>query len=67
MPLKVAITKNNATLMAQATGQGAFPLEAVAPDKFVFTTAGITILFNPAQNSFTLTQGGNNYLFTKAN
>jgi len=65
MPLKVTITKNNATLMAQATGQGAFPLEAVATDKFVFSAAGVTILFNPAQNSFTLTQGGNNYLFTK--
>ncbi|HZY35475.1 MAG TPA: serine hydrolase domain-containing protein [Mucilaginibacter sp.] len=65
MPLKVAITKNNATLMAQATGQGAFPLEAVAADKFVFSGAGVTILFNPAQNSFTLEQGGKSYVFTK--
>jgi D-alanyl-D-alanine carboxypeptidase len=64
-PLKIAITKNNATLMAQATGQGAFPLEAVAADQFVFSGAGITIQFNPAQNSFTLTQGGKSVVFTK--
>jgi len=66
MPLKIAITKSNTTLVAQATGQGPFPLEAVAPDKFVFDAAGITLQFNPAQNSFTLIQRGNTYLFTKA-
>ena len=66
MPLKIAITKSNTTLVAQATGQGPFPLEAVAPDKFVFDAAGITLQFNPAQSSFTLIQRGNTYLFTKA-
>ncbi len=65
MPLKIAVTKNNTTLMAQATGQGAFPLEAEAADKFVFNASGITMQFSPAQNSFTLTQGGKSYVFTK--
>ena len=65
MPLKVAITKKNTTLIAQATGQNAFALEAKGGDKFVFTAAGITLQFDPAKNNFVLTQGGTTYLFTK--
>ena len=65
MPLKIAITRNNTTLMAQATGQGQFPLEAVSATKFVFSAAGITILFDPDKGQFTLLQGGQSYLFTK--
>jgi len=67
VPLKIAITKNSTTLMAQATGQRAFPLEAKGGDKFVSTVAGITMQFNPPKNSFTLNQGGATYLFTKMN
>lgn len=67
MPLKIAITKNNTTLIAQATGQGPISLEAKGGDKFVFDAAGITMQFEPAKNSFTLTQGGATYLFTKTN
>jgi len=65
LPLKITVAKNNITLMAQATGQQQFPLEAVDTDKFVFTQAGITMIFNPAKGEFTLLQGGQNYLFTK--
>jgi len=65
MPLKITITKNNTTLIAQATGQPQLPLEAVEPDKFVFNQAGVTMLFNPAKEEFTVLQGGNTYLFTK--
>jgi len=65
MPLKIAITKNSTTLMAQATGQSAFPLEAKGSDKFVFTTAGVTMQFDPPKTSFTLNQGGATYLFTR--
>ncbi len=67
IPLKIAITKNNATLFAQATGQSAFPLEATGDNKFVFTSAGVTLQFEPAKNSFSLLQGGTTYLFTKVN
>lgn len=66
MPLKVAITQNNGILFGQATGQGAFPLEAKGGDKFVYTAAGITLTFDPAKNSFTLMQAGATYLFTKS-
>lgn len=65
MPLKIVITKNNTTLVAQGTGQAAFELEAVEPDKFIYSAAGITLLFDPAKNEFTLLQGGQNILFTK--
>ena len=67
MPLKIAITKNNTTLFGQATGQGAFPLEAKGGDKFVYAASGLTLQFDPAKNSFTLSQGGATYLFTKTN
>jgi len=63
IPLKIAITKNNTALFAQATGQGAFPLEAKGDHKFVY--AGITVQFDPVKNSFSLTQGGVTYLYIK--
>lgn len=65
LPLKISVTKNNTTLLAQATGQSQFPLEAADTDKFTFAAAGITMLFNPAKGEFTLLQGGQSYLFTK--
>jgi D-alanyl-D-alanine carboxypeptidase len=65
MPLKIVLTKNNTTLIAQATGQPQLALEAVDTDKFVYTPAVITIQFDPAKNEFTVFQGGKTYLFTK--
>lgn len=65
MPLKITISKENTTLMAQATGQGAFPLDAVAPDQFKFDAAGIQMEFRPQQKEFTLKQGGASYIFNK--
>jgi len=67
MPLMISITKNDTTLMAQATDQSAFPLQAKGDDTFVFTNAGITMQFNPAKHTFSLNQGGATYLFTKKN
>jgi D-alanyl-D-alanine carboxypeptidase len=63
MPLKVHITKNNTFLFVQTTGQTVFPLEAKGGNKFSF--AGVTLQFEPAKKTFTLTQGGATYLFTK--
>jgi D-alanyl-D-alanine carboxypeptidase len=65
IPYKIAITKSNTTLMAQVNGQPAFALEAVAANKFVLSAAGATLQFNPAQNGFTVMQGGKTYVFTK--
>ena len=52
-------------LIAQATGQSSFPLEATEKDKFKFDQAGIKMEFNTEKNEMTLKQGGGNYLFTK--
>lgn len=65
VPLKITITKSTTTLIAQATGQSSFPLEATEKDKFKFDPAGIIMEFNPDKNELTLKQGGGNILFTK--
>lgn len=65
MPLKITVTKEKTTLMAQATGQSSFPLEAVDTDKFEFTPASIIMEFAPVQNELILKQGGGKFLFTK--
>jgi CubicO group peptidase (beta-lactamase class C family) len=64
-PLKVTFTKNDGTLVAQATGQGAFPLEAVAKNKFKFDPAGVVVEFNPEKGTMTLYQGGRTVEFTR--
>ena len=63
--LKITITKNNTVLIAQATGQSSFPLDATEKDKFRFDPAGIIMEFNTNKNEMTLKQGGGNFLFTK--
>jgi hypothetical protein len=63
--LKITISKNNTTLIAQATGQSAFPLEASAKDQFVFYQAGIELLFDTSKAEMTLNQGGETFLYTR--
>jgi D-alanyl-D-alanine carboxypeptidase len=65
MPLKITVTKDKNSLIAQATGQSSFPLEPTEKDKFAFDQAGIKMEFNPAKNEMTLKQGAGNFLFTK--
>ena len=65
LPLKITVTKENNTLIAQATGQQSFPLEPTGKDAFKFDRAGVVMEFNPEKKEFTLKQGGVNYLFTK--
>lgn len=65
LPMKITITKNNNTLIAQATGQSSFPLEATEKDKFIFKLAGIVLEFNPSERTMMLKQGGGQFLFTR--
>ncbi len=65
IPLKITITKNDTTLMAQATGQSAFPLDASDKNIFKFDQAGIVLEFIPANKTMILKQGGKNYNFIK--
>jgi D-alanyl-D-alanine carboxypeptidase len=65
MPLKITVSLSGATLSAQATGQSAFPLDPIAPNRFQFLPAGIEMIFNPAEQSMTLNQGGATFQFKK--
>jgi CubicO group peptidase (beta-lactamase class C family) len=65
IPLKITITKNDKTLIAQATGQPPFGLEATDKDKFKFDQAGVVMEFNPTDKKMILKQGGGTYNYTK--
>lgn len=65
VPMKIMITRNEGTLMAQATGQQAFPLDAVALNQFEFKMAGIKLDFKPEAKQMVLKQGGGEFTFTK--
>lgn len=65
LPIKSTITNNGNSLLAQATGQPSFPLEATAKDKFKFEKAGVVIEFNPTKGSLVLKQNGGEFTFVK--
>lgn len=63
LPLKITVTEQNGSLMAQAAGQSSFMLTANSETEFVFLPAGIKMLFS--ENQFVLKQGGGEYVFKK--
>jgi CubicO group peptidase (beta-lactamase class C family) len=63
IPLKIEIMFKEGTLMGQATGQPSFPLTPKSETEFVFSQAGVEIVFG--QNTFILKQGGQKINFTK--
>ena len=63
LPLKITISEKNGELLAQATGQSAFPLTYKEEKTFVFAAAGIEMKFS--ENTFVLNQGGMKFNFTK--
>jgi CubicO group peptidase (beta-lactamase class C family) len=65
LPLKITITNNGSTLLAQATGQSAFPLEATAINHFKSEMANLTMEFDPLTKSMILKQGGGVFKFVK--
>lgn len=64
-PLKITIAKDDHSLIAQATGQPSFPLEATEKDKFNFYRAGLVLIFNPSENSMILKQRGGEFTLKK--
>jgi D-alanyl-D-alanine carboxypeptidase len=64
-PLKITITRKGKTLIAQATGQPSFPLEATARHAFKFDQAGLTMEFMPTDNKMSFKQGGMAFELTK--
>lgn len=63
LPLPISIRVENGKLMAQAEGQGAFALTAKSETEFVFEAAGIELVFG--NKTFTLKQGGGEFVYTK--
>jgi CubicO group peptidase (beta-lactamase class C family) len=63
LPIKIMLSEKNGDLIAQATGQSAFPLTFKAEKTFIFAPAGIEMIFD--ENSFVLKQGGMRFNFTK--
>ncbi len=64
-PLKITITKSGAILVAQATGQPSFSLDATEKDKFKFDQAGVVMEFDTKNNQMTLKQGGGVFVLAK--
>lgn len=56
-PLDIEIFIENGKLLAQATGQGAFPLTPDGPDKFIFSQAGISMKFDAKAGTMQFKQG----------
>ncbi len=65
IPLPITVTVQGSTLMAQAKGQPAFPLEGTDKGLFKFDGAGVVMEFTPSDKKMVLKQGGATYTFTK--
>jgi hypothetical protein len=65
IPIKIAISEEDGSLVAKATGQPNIPLENAGKDKFTFDQAGLTIQFNEAKTEFNLMVNGQSFLFKK--
>ncbi|MCC5946449.1 MAG: beta-lactamase family protein [Bernardetiaceae bacterium] len=65
-PLDISITTKNGVLIAQATGQMAFKLDADGEEHhFSFKDAGISLEFVPNENKMILKQGGGVFTLIK--
>ena len=69
IPLEIRFWEEDGQLMAQATGQGAFPMEPGSETRFRFDPAGLAIEFHADEagdyRSFTLFQAGMEFLFER--
>lgn len=65
VPLKITVTRRDGKLMAQATGQAAFGLDAHGEHRFSFRQAGIEMLFDPEKRTMVLSQGGGKFRFQR--
>ena len=64
-PLDIKVFVENAVLMAQATGQDAFPLDSFENNTFTFELAQIKMVFSPKTNEMLFSQGANKVLFNR--
>lgn len=64
-PLKITVTVEGNQLIAQATGQSAFPLTAETKEVFKFDPAGLTMTFNKEKETLQLDQMNRTFLLKK--
>ena len=64
---KITISKDNATLIAQGTGQPQFVLEPVAQDRFIIDELGTIFDFDISKKQFVLENGSFEMHFTRNN
>ncbi|NIG54899.1 beta-lactamase family protein [Chitinophaga sp. Cy-1792] len=65
LPLKIQVSRQGTRLLAQASGQQPFMLEAVSATTFHFDMAGIVLEFDAAKKQMILKQGGKEYIYVK--
>ena len=65
LPMKITVTENNGTLVLEAEGQPALPVESEGGGEFSMEEAGLSIQFNAEKNGFKLDLGGQTFDLTK--
>lgn len=65
IPMKLTISTDKGTLIAQGSGQPSFALEASERNRFEYDPAGVVIEFIPEENTLILKQFGSEFLFKK--
>ena len=65
LPIKITITKKDATLIGQATGQPSFALEATKADEFKLESINVSLTFDPAKGLMTFKQNGATFIMTR--
>jgi D-alanyl-D-alanine carboxypeptidase len=65
VPMKITVSRREGKLMAQATGQASFGLDAHGEHRFSFRQAGIELVFDPEKHTMVLSQGGGRFLFER--
>uniref|UniRef100_UPI0040492B4D serine hydrolase domain-containing protein n=2 Tax=Flavobacterium sp. TaxID=239 RepID=UPI0040492B4D len=64
-PLKLTVFQEGTTLMVQATGQGAIPMDAYEGHIFQFEPANVNLVFDIEEHTVLLTQGGMKVNFSR--
>ena len=64
LPLKIAITKSGDVLVAQATGQPSFVLDALSKNEFKQDGIGAVLKFDREKHEMTLIQNGKSFHYT---
>lgn len=64
-PVKFTVSRNDAALMIQMTGQSAIPLETISENKFGIESAGIVFEFDAAKKQMTQRRGDRERVFVK--